>query len=363
MFDISKFPTGWSCVLYRPPAGRCVLLAQQPWSAGQIRPCRPDHLLPPQPRTRGAGCHRRALGERVLCPGQPAVHSRGTTRIWPATHPVTHLFQPVAGLPPDGCTGQGGGVGQLGAGAPGRHHLQLHAGLPEGEAVPGPPGGADHLHRQCDRRRDLLYIRREVQLYTAGDSVLCHGWVGLTVYFVCVYSVWLMLTLRWLGKRLAKLWWVFPRRAVQFGWKMWERVRCVCVLLPLSGEFARFLSVILLHWGHIQLWFFIISLSFRWCYPQCCGFNNKLYYSGYQIWGAAQHTSESERTLEFNMKPHTNRFIHVWNLHFRSHFRGVTLRWFDTLFFKDVMLEWVLWTWQVRPEKAKKVLCVFYASI
>ena len=201
MWGICKSPTGWPCVLHRPPAGRRVLLAQQPRPAGQVRPRCPDHLLPPQPRTHGAGCHCRALGERVLRPGQPAVHGRGAPRNRPAPHPVAHLLQPVAWLPPDGCAGEGGGVGQPGAGAPGRHHLELHAGLPEGEAVPGPPGGADHLHRQRDCRRDLLYFRWEVQLHAAGDPILCHGWVGFTLCFffsdVCV---------QWLVKGLIRGW-------------------------------------------------------------------------------------------------------------------------------------------------------------
>lgn len=81
----------------------------------------------------------------------------------------------MAGLPPNGLVGQRGGVGEPGAGAPRRHYLQLDAGLPEGEAIPGPLGGADHLHRQRDRRRDLLYFRREVQLDAAGDPLLCYG--------------------------------------------------------------------------------------------------------------------------------------------------------------------------------------------
>ena len=178
MSDISPSPAGWPCVLHRPPAGRRVLFTQQPGPAGQVCPCSSNHLLPPQPRPRGAGCHCRALGEWVWCLGQPAVHGRGSPRHRPTPHPVAHLLQPVAGLPPDGRAGKGGGAGQRGVGAPGRHHLQLHEGLPEGEAVPGPPRRPDHLHRKRDGRRDLLYIRREVQLYAAGDPVLCHGWVG-----------------------------------------------------------------------------------------------------------------------------------------------------------------------------------------
>lgn len=154
--------TGWPCVVHRPPAGRRVLLGQQPRPAGQVCPRRSDHLLPPQPWTSGAGCHRRALGERVLRTGQPTVGGRGAERAGPAPHPVAYLLQPVARLPPDWRVGKGGGAGQPGAGAPGRHHLQLYAGLPEGEAVPGPAGRAHHMHRQRDGRRDFLYIGREV---------------------------------------------------------------------------------------------------------------------------------------------------------------------------------------------------------
>lgn len=183
--DLSDLFAERACVLHWTPAGWCVFFAQQSRPAGQVCPCGPDHLLPPYAWTCGAGRHCRSLGEWVLRSGEPVIHSRGATWYWPAPHPVSYLFQPVAGLPPYWDTGQRGSTGQLGSGAPGCHHLQLHAGLPEREAFPWAPGGADYLHRKCDSCRDLLHFRWKVQLHTSGDPVLCHGWVEALDLVAC----------------------------------------------------------------------------------------------------------------------------------------------------------------------------------
>lgn len=64
----------------------------------------------------------------------------------------------MAGLPQDRSAGQERGTGQLGAGAPGSHHLQLYAGLLARETLPGPVGRPYHLHRQRDGSWDFFHL-------------------------------------------------------------------------------------------------------------------------------------------------------------------------------------------------------------